>query len=180
MSSRDIVLVALFAAIMAVLGLIPPFGASFGVPVTVQSIGPMLAGAIIGARRGALSMLLFLALVAIGAPLLAGGRGGWIFFVDQGAGYRIAFPFAAWAIGLAVGRWANIGTTGLFIVNAVFGLGLVHLFGIVVASWVTGFSLGEVFLGDLVFVPGDVLKAAVAAIVTVQLRRAYPAFAFRS
>ena len=72
MVTRDLVLAALFAAIIVVLGLLPPIMLGFiPVPITAQSMGPMLAGAIIGRRRGATSMLLFLALVAIGLPLLA-------------------------------------------------------------------------------------------------------------
>ena len=78
MSTKDIVYIALFAAVMAVLGLFPPITLPIsGVPVTAQSLGPMLAGAILGARRGGLSILLFVALVALGLPLLSGGRGGF-------------------------------------------------------------------------------------------------------
>ena len=74
---RDVVLIALFAAITAGLAIFPPLVLPVvGVPVTAQSLGPMLAGGVLGARRGGLSMLLFLALVAMGLPLLAGGRGG--------------------------------------------------------------------------------------------------------
>jgi biotin transport system substrate-specific component len=177
MSSRDLVLVALFAAIMAVLGLVPPVTLPLGIPITAQSMGPMLAGAIIGARRGGLAMLLFLVLVAIGAPLLSGGRGGWAVFAGASAGYIVAWPIAAWAIGFAAGKVA--GTLGLFIVNLIFGVVLVHAIGIPVVAAVLGIPLWDAVLGDLLFVPGDVLKAAVAAIVTVQLRRAYPAFALR-
>ena len=46
------------------------------VPITLQTMGVMLAGSVLGARRGALAVLTFLALVAAGLPLLAGGRGG--------------------------------------------------------------------------------------------------------
>ena len=54
MSTRDIVLVALFAAIIVVLGLMPPVTLGFiPVPITAQSLGVMLAGCILGARRGA-------------------------------------------------------------------------------------------------------------------------------
>ena len=47
----------------------------FLVPITAQSLGVMLAGAILGARRGFLSLLLLLVLVAVGLPLLAGSAG---------------------------------------------------------------------------------------------------------
>ena len=73
---RNMTRIALFAALIAALGLIPSLTLAFGVPITAQSMGVMLAGAILGAKRGALAVLLFMALVALGLPLLAGGRGG--------------------------------------------------------------------------------------------------------
>ena len=59
----------------------------------------MLAGAILGSKRGALSVLLFLALLAIGLPLLSGGRGGLGVFAGPSVGYLVGFPVAAWLVG---------------------------------------------------------------------------------
>ncbi|WP_338518407.1 biotin transporter BioY [Erwinia aphidicola] len=68
--------IALFAAITAALGLFPAFSLPvIAVPITAQTLGPMLAGAIAGAKRGALALVLFVLLVAIGLPLLAAGGG---------------------------------------------------------------------------------------------------------
>src|SRR5688572_15289657 len=84
--TRDLAYIALFAAIIAVLGTIPaiPVGP---VPITAQTLGVMLAGGVLGARRGFLSVLLFLVLVAVGLPLLASGAGGLAPFVGTSAGY---------------------------------------------------------------------------------------------
>ena len=66
MNTRDIVLVALFAAIIVVLGMLPPITLGFiPVPITAQSLGVMLAGCILGAKRGAAAVLLVVLLVAI-------------------------------------------------------------------------------------------------------------------
>ncbi|WP_442757522.1 biotin transporter BioY, partial [Pseudomonas sp. PM2] len=75
---RTLVQIALYAAIIAVLGLMPKFDIPLagGVPITAQSMGIMLAGVMLGAWRGAAAVTLFLLVVALGAPLLAGGRGG--------------------------------------------------------------------------------------------------------
>lgn len=75
---RNLTLVALFAALIAALALIPKFSLGFGVPITAQSLGIMLCGTVLGAKRGAMAVLLFLLLVALGLPLLAGGNGGWV------------------------------------------------------------------------------------------------------
>ncbi len=70
---------------MGVLGLIPPIALAITpVPITLQSLGVMLAGGLLGSRLGALSQLIFLLIVGVGAPLLAGGRGGTlVYFLDQ-------------------------------------------------------------------------------------------------
>ena len=87
-SSRDLALIATFAGVIAALGLVPAFTPpGFAVPITAQSLGVMLAGAVLGARRGFLSLLLLLVLVAVGLPLLAGGRGGLGVFATPSAGF---------------------------------------------------------------------------------------------
>jgi biotin transport system substrate-specific component len=76
-SSRSLSYIALFAALMAVFGLIPKIDLPFGVPITLQSLGVMLAGCLLGPRRGFLAIGLFLLAVALGLPLLSGGAAAW-------------------------------------------------------------------------------------------------------
>src|SRR4051794_41975632 len=59
----------------------------------------MLAGAVLGARRGFLAVLLLLVLVAVGLPLLAGGRGGLGVFATPSVGFLLGWPVAALVIG---------------------------------------------------------------------------------
>jgi biotin transport system substrate-specific component len=88
--------VAIFTGIIAVLGLVPALPIpGMPVPITLQTLGVMLAGAVLGARKGGASVLLFLALVAIGLPLLAGGRGGLGVFAGPSVGFLIGWPIAA-------------------------------------------------------------------------------------
>lgn len=61
MNTKNLVFVALFSSIMGVLGLIPPIALAITpVPITLQSLGVMLAGGLLGSRLGALSQLIFL------------------------------------------------------------------------------------------------------------------------
>ncbi len=101
MNTRDLVLIALFAAIIVVLGLIPPITLGFiPVPITAQSMGVMLAGCILGAKRGAFAFLLFILLVAIGLPVLSGGRGGLAVFAGPSGGFILGWVVAAFVTGL--------------------------------------------------------------------------------
>ena len=69
MSARDIARIAVFAALTAGMGLIGAISVGGAVPITLQTLGVMLAGAVLGPWRGSASMALLLLGVAIGLPL---------------------------------------------------------------------------------------------------------------
>jgi len=170
-STRDLSYVALFAAVTAVLGLVPavPIGISL---VILQNLGPMLAGSVLGARRGALSQLLFVALVAVGVPLLPAGGTLWTPF----AGYVLAWPLAALVVGWLTERfWTRYGLGRAVVANVLGGALLVDAVGAVVWGLAGNLSAGTAFVsGFLLYLPGDAGKAVVAALVAVQVRHAYP------
>jgi biotin transport system substrate-specific component len=176
MSIKDVVLIALFAAIMAVLGLMPKIELGFlPVPITAQSLGAMLAGSVLGAARGGLSMALFLALVAAGLPLLAGGRGGLGVFAGPSAGFLLGYPVAAFVIGwLTQLFWRRLSFVKLLVINIAGGVVLLYALGIPVISLVTGVPLSAAALGSAAFLPGDVLKAVLAAAAGMFVKRGYP------
>ncbi|MFG6196939.1 biotin transporter BioY [Nonomuraea sp. JJY05] len=172
----DLARVAVFAALIAVLG-VPGSLNLFGnaVPITLQTLGVMLAGAILGTWRAALAVVVLLVLVAAGLPLLAGGRGGLGVFAMPSAGYLIG-----WIPGAAVTGWLveragrNPGIFPLMAACLVGGIGVIYLFGIPVQSLVTGVSLGATAVSSLVFLPGDLIKVVLASVVARGTQRAYP------
>lgn len=176
MSPRDIVYIALFAAVTAALGVFPPFVLPvIGVPITAQSMGPMLAGCMIGARRGGLSILLFLVLVAIGLPVLAGGRGGISTLIGPGGGFLLAWPVAALAIGWLFRRHADTMTVWrASLINIGGGILLLYPFGILWLSVVAGLSPWQTAAATLTFIPGDIIKAIGAALVAVKVAQVFP------
>lgn len=175
MKTRDLAYVALFAAVVAVLGTIPaiPVGP---VPITAQTLGVMLAGAVLGARRGFLAVLLFLVLVAVGLPLLAGGRGGLAPFVGTSAGYLYSWPIAAFVIGWLTERsWNRYNVALGTLINAVGGIVVVYAIGVPVLKAVGGLTWGAAFTGGVFpFIPGDLFKAFAAAAIADVVRRSYP------
>lgn len=175
LDATDLARVAVFAAIIAVLGLPGAFTVLGSVPITAQSLGVMLAGAVLGPWLGALSVTVVLALVAVGVPLLAGGRGGIGVFLGPSAGYAVGFIAAAIVVGLIVhwgGRKPVIWRT--FLGAVVGGILVVYAIGIPVQSLVTRLPLAETALTSLVFLPGDLVKAVLATIIVMTLVRAYP------
>jgi biotin transport system substrate-specific component len=171
---RDLAQIAVFAGIVAALGLIPPIPLPvIPVPITAQTLGVMLAGLVLGSRRAFLALLLFVALVAVGLPLLSGGRGGLGVFVGPSAGFVVGFPFSAYAVGWFTERFCRDGRyrLGAGIAAALLGgVGVLYVFGAVGFMLVTGLSP----LPVLVFIPGDVVKAVVAALIAKGVHAAYP------
>ena len=172
---RNLALVALFAALIAALGLIPKFTLGFGVPITAQSLGVMLCGTVLGARRGAWAVLLFLLLVALGLPLLAGGRGGLGVFVTPSAGFLIGWPIAAFATGFIVENWRDGALTIVAGIGAIFGgIIVLYAFGIAGLAFSLKKSIVESTLLVTAFIPGDLVKAVLAGFITSALAKARP------
>lgn len=171
-TSTDLALIASFAGLIAVLGIVPPIVVGLPVPITLQTMGIMLAGLILGPRRGALAVLVFLGLVAVWLPLLSGGRGGLGVFAGPSAGYLAGFVLGAYVTGWIRERlYGKVPQVAAFFTAAVVGgIGAVYLLGVPVLVWRTGANP----LASLVFLPGDLIKAALATAVAVGVRRALP------
>ncbi|MGW2093620.1 biotin transporter BioY [Promicromonospora sukumoe] len=173
--ATDIARLAVFVALIAALGLPGSFSVLGAVPITAQTFGIMLAGAVLGPRLSALAVVVLLALVAVGLPLLAGGRGGLGVFVGPSAGYLLGWVAGAFVTGWIVhasARKPAVWRTALAMV--VGGIVVVYAFGIPVQSLVTRLSLGDTLLTSLVFLPGDLVKAVLATLTLTTLLRAYP------
>lgn len=171
---KSVAYIALLAALIAVLGLVPQISLASGVPVTAQSLGVMLCGTVLGARRGALAVILFLVLVALGLPLLSGGRGGLGVFAGPSVGFLIGFPVAAFVAGWVVERTTlspGIAATAGAVIG---GIGVLYLFGITGMSIVLGKTWGEAAFLSAAFLPGDILKAGLAGLVTQSLEKMRP------
>lgn len=173
---RDLGLIALFAALIAALGFVAVPVAGLAVPIILQNLGVFLAGAVLGARRGTLTIVTFLALVAAGLPLLSGGRGGIGVFMTPSLGYLIGWIAGAFVIGLITDR-IRAGTRYFPKVLTAILLGgvlVIDLLGALVSPLFTGLDLGVTLIGSAVFLPGDILKAVLAALVAAAVHRAYP------
>lgn len=175
-STRSLVYVSLFAALIAAFALIPPIPVPVvPVPITLQTLGVMLAGLVLGPRLGALAVLLYVALAVIGLPILPGGRGGLAVLAGPTGGFLIGFVLGAWVIGL-IARRAKEQTDTLLLARyfmaCVFGgILAVYAVGIPWLSGVTGMSLGQAAMAVLVFIPGDMIKSGLAAFVAWRLSR---------
>ncbi len=176
MKTKDMVFAALFAAFIGVLGMVPPIPLGFiPVPITAQTLGVMLAGSFLGKKTAGLSLLLFIVLVALDMPLLSGGRGGLPALLGPSAGYILSWPAAAFLIGYTTEKvWSRLKAWKIIAINFVFGVLFVSMIGAPVMALVTHTSILAGLAGAVAFLPGDCLKAVIAAVITVQLKSISP------
>ncbi|CUH54011.1 biotin transporter BioY [Shimia marina] len=176
MTTKDIVYIALFAALTAALGLMPPihFAGAALPPITAQSLGVMLAGAVLGAKRGGFALLLFIALVAVGLPLLSGGRGGFGVLLGTSGGFLLAWPFCAALIGYLIENDSAAGPVKTGVYVALGGIALMYAAGIPWMAFIGKLGLGKSLSIMVAYVPGDLVKVVLATLIARGLRRAYP------
>lgn len=133
------------------------------VPYTLQTGSVLLVGTALGWRRGALSMLLYVAAGAVGLPVYSSASHGLDQLFGFTGGYLIAFVVAAFVVGwLAERGWdrSPLSTLGLM----AFGTLLIYLVGVPVLAVSLGLPLAKAIdSGAIVFLPWDALKAVVAA-----------------
>jgi len=131
------------------------------VPITGQTFAVLLTGAVLGSRRAFLAMCLYLAEGSAGLPFFSGGAAGFAKLLGPTGGYLIAFPFAAALTGLLAERGWDRRPLTMFAAmllgsTIIFALGLAQLSGFVPEGALLASGL-------LPFIPGDIIKSALAA-----------------
>ena len=111
----DLVLIALFAALMALCAWVT---VPYAVPFTMQTFGVFLALLLLGGKRGTICMVVYLLLGAVGLPVFSGFRGGVGALVGSTGGYLVGFIVSAllmWALsGFArKSRWTLVASMAL-------------------------------------------------------------------
>ena len=131
------------------------------VPITGQTLAVLLLGALLGTKRGSISVVGYLGMGASGLPVFAGGASGAARLIGPTAGYLIGFVAAAVVVGwLSERGWdRRIGTTALAMVA---GNLVIYLFGV---AWLAQFVGWQrvLSLGVLPFLVGDAVKIGLAA-----------------
>lgn len=172
-STQDMVLCGVFTTLIAV-------GAFIKVPIpivpfTLQFLFTMLAGLLLGGRKGALSVGVYILLGLVGLPVFAEGGGFW-YILKPSFGYLLGFMLAAYVTGRMVERKGRLTTGWVMAVNflglfIVYAAGMIYYY--VICNYVidTPIALGPLFLYCFVLaVPGDICLCILAAILTVRVR----------
>jgi biotin transport system substrate-specific component len=135
------------------------------VPITGQTLAVVVAGASLGAWRGASSQLLYL-LMGLVLPVYSGGAHGWEVIFGATGGFLVAFPIVAGVMGFMAERGAD---RKPILAIITFAVGQLIIFGIGV-PWLklaTGMEWQDAIeKGFLVFIPGGIIKALLGGVAT--------------
>ncbi len=176
-TTTDLALVAAFAALIAVCALLPAIELGI-VDITLQTFAVMLAGAVLGARRGFLAALLYVAVGCAGLPVFSQGGAGLATLAGPSGGYLVGFPLAAGLAGLVVERLPRqkLATSVplIFLAGLAGSFAFIHPLGIAGLVTNAGLTWTEAFRIDLAFWPGDAIKNLAMAVVATAVHRAFP------
>jgi biotin transport system substrate-specific component len=167
-SVRELCFIGIFAAVIAVSSQLA-IPMPYGVPMTLQTLVIPIAGIALGAKKGAVATLIYVALGAAGVPVFAGYQGGMGIVFGMTGGFILSFPVMAFAAGLGGGKnkaiWLAIGLAG--------GAALNYLCGMLWFGYVAAVDLETAFLACVLpFIPTAILKIILAAILGRQIKRA--------
>ena len=172
---RELCYAGLFAAVIAVMAQIS-IPMPLGVPMTMQTFAITLAAVVLGARLSTLSTVIYLALGAVGVPVLANLSGGLDKFVGPTGGFLISFPLMALLIGLGAERYER--SKALFVLALIAGTVVNYVVGVVMFCLLTK-STVMVGLTACVFpfLPTAVIKAVLASAIGFTVRKRIPGLA---
>ena len=139
------------------------------IPLTVQNLGVLLVGLLLGSRRGFAALALYLAEGAAGLPVFSPGPGGVMQLLGPTDGFLIAYPFVAFLAGYIFERgaksFARAAVAGLLAEILLFAGGLTGLY-------LYTHSLAKAaYFGLYWFIAAEVMKVMVAAVIASRFRR---------
>lgn len=172
---KDMVLCALFAALISISAYLSiPMPTS--VPISLQPFFAMLAGAILGSKRGAISMTLYMFIGLIGLPVFSGGTGGFGMLVSPTFGYIIGFIACAYVTGLIVEQSRKRNFTMGLIIAPFIGVLVDYLIGVpylfVIFNTVMGNAISPyvaLTYGFFPYIVLDLIKAGLVGVLAISI-----------
>ncbi|QCX29119.1 biotin transporter BioY [Nocardioides jishulii] len=178
LESRDLALVTTFAALIAVCAVLPAVQTGGAVPITLQTFGVLLTGALLGPWRGFLAVGLYLLVGIAGLPVFTQGRSGPSVFLTPSAGYLVGFLLAAAVAGFLVQyvrrRRSALGFALVLGACLVATFLVIHPLGIAGMVWRAEMTWTAATAYNATFIPGDLVKAFVTAVVATSVHAAFP------
>ena len=166
LSVRDLVLIALFTAMTAVLAQIS-IPMPLGVPMTLQTLAIPLASVLLGAKRGTISCVVYVLLGTVGVPVFANFQGGAGIVFGPTGGFILSFPLMAYLSGLGTDH----NNKPLLWSGLIAGAAINFIGGMLMFSAITGKSLTIAFTACVLpFLPTAAAKILITGMAGAKIR----------
>lgn len=168
LKTKNLILYSLFAAMTAVLSQISLTFPFTPVPVNLAMLSVFLSGAMVGAKGGAVSQIVYVTLGAIGIPVFAKLSAGVGIILGPTGGYIVGYIVAAYITGYIIEKTGrNIKT---YIFAMLIGLVFCYTLGTIWFMLITGTMINKALtLCVIPFIPGDVLKILAGSFLALRL-----------
>ncbi|WP_165212254.1 biotin transporter BioY [Streptococcus tangpeifui] len=172
MKTKDLAAIAMMTTLLVVLSYIPGIPLGFiPVPIVLQNLGVMLAGCLLGGKKGSLSVCL-LFLVGLAIPAFSGFTTTIQVLIGPTAGYVWTWLLVPLLLDWGLSHLRKITALTSFIVIWLTGVFFVDLLGGLYLAVYTGMSIfTAVVSSSLAFIPGDSLKVLVATLVFLRFHK---------
>lgn len=176
MKTKDMVLIGMFAAVLAVISQIS-LPMPSGVPITIQLFGIALVGAVLGSKRGFLSTFIYILLGTVGLPVFANFRGGLSVLLGTTGGYIVAWLIMVFLCGIrpkTANKFVNyaimivLTVAGVLIVEFIGGLWWWYLVNGTENAHTYGWIIAYSFTA---FIPKDIIISIIALFIGTQMRK---------
>ena len=175
-SIRDICFIAVFTAIIAVCAQISVPVTIAGVPLTLQTFAVMLAGIILGAKKGCVSVVIYVLIGAVGIPVFSGFTGGVAVIFGKTGGFILSFPLMALCSGIftyiSAMSHKNLPVMYLLIITGlILGAIINYICGLLMFCFITSSSLRDGFIWCVLpFIPIDIIKIILSGVVGLNIK----------
>lgn len=180
-STRDMAIIPIFAAITAVLAQIAiplPFTA---VPISFGLVAVYMCGILLKPRQAVLAQICYLLLGAVGVPVFGGFKGGLASLVGPTGGYLIVYPLIAWIVAMALNSKKSREaekhqSMSVIMTKAGIAMLIAHIIlyfgGTIWLSFMTKNSfMASLSLAVIPFIPLDIVKIVFCILVIVPFRK---------
>ncbi len=167
--TKDMILIALFATLTTIGAYISiPIGV---VPFTFQTLFVMLSGLLLGSKKGALSMIVYVLMGLVGMPVFANGLSGIGIIFKPTFGYLIGFIVASYIIGLIHEKTKHfkfyfiapfVGLVAIYIIGVPY---LYYIFNTIIYPDMPIDGMMALKYGFFPFIAFDLIKAALAGFI---------------
>lgn len=169
-STKDMILAGMFAALIGVMGYVSVPIPISPVPITGQTLVIMLIGLLLTPKQAFYSVAAWILVGVAGAPVFSSGRAGVGVLASPSGGYILGFLIGAVVISLMVGKEA--GMAKMYVATIVGGMAVVYACGVPIMAFLLSMDAVTVLkAGVLPFLIGDFIKVLIAVNLAYALRK---------